>query len=123
MSNQITTKQLVAAYHRNGCNQKDAAEELGIPLSQFRSLARTRPGMSEMMAEVEEARIDHALDIAETMLINMASLGDFKAIELLLKTKGRKRGYGNKLEISREEGDRKFSEVKIIDGQKIIELK
>jgi hypothetical protein len=52
---------------------------------------------AELVREVEESM----LDTAESELMKLVRSGDFKAVKFLLVTKGRSRGYGEKLQIEK----------------------
>ncbi len=114
-----TNRQIVNFYIENNFNKCKAAAAMGMSAVNLFRLINEREGLKDMMTEVEEQRID----MAEAKLQELISFGDFRAVKFFLDRKGRKRGYGQKVEIIKDEGDRKFSVVKIIDGEKVIELK
>lgn len=118
-----TNKQIVAAYVQNDCSKTKTAEKLKINLVTLFQYIRDREGLKAMIKEADDLRVDMNLDNAETILQRLVEFHDFRAVKFFLETKGRKRGYGQKIEISKEEGDRKFSSVKIVNGDKVIELK
>jgi predicted transcriptional regulator len=119
MAHTYTNKQICAAFIKNKCRKTEAAAELGMTLNNLIQVIKTKEGLKEMIEEIEESR----LDIAEDMLQKLIEQGVPKAVTFFLERKGRKRGYGKKIEIAREEGERKFSSVKIVDGERVIELK
>ena len=114
-----TNNQIVAAYVKNNFSKTNAAIELKTSLQNLIKTIKNRPDLQEMITTAEEMRID----IAEEKLQQMISFGDFRAVKFFLERKGIKKGYGAKLELVRDDNDRKFSIAKMVDGQKVIELK
>lgn len=114
----VTNKQIVAVYIQTNFSKTKTAEQLGMTWATLYQRIERSPELKAMITEAEEMRID----IAEETLHELINFKDFRAVKFFLETKGRKRGYGQKIEIDRGEGDRKFSTVKIVDGQKVIEL-
>ena len=51
---------------------------------------------AETVWEIEES----VLDVAESKLVELVRAGNLQAIKFLLRSKGRERGYGDRLEIS-----------------------
>lgn len=57
---------------------------------------------NQKIADLIEEEKEKTLDIGEKQLLNLVTKGDFQAVKLLLTTRGRKRGYVEKQEISHE---------------------
>ena len=114
-----TNKQIVDAYIAAGFNKRKAAAILNLKPQTISLLLNKREGLKEMFKQAEDMRID----IAEDVLQELIEFRDFRAVKFFLETQGRKKGYGQKIEITKEDGDRKFSSVRIVNGDKIIELK
>ena len=114
-----TNRQITEAYIASKFNKGETAKRLGICQQHISGLLNTRPGLKEMFAEAEEMRID----AAEVVLQDLITNKDFRAVKFFLETKGSKRGFGRKIEVINDENQRKFSSVKMVDGEKIIELK
>lgn len=113
-----TNKQIIEVYIKCNFNKVKLAEALDLGYSMLNKRITTDPKLKAMFEEAEEMRID----MAEGVLNELVQFRDVKAVKFFLERKARKRGYGQKIEIDKGEGDRKFSTVKIVDGDKIIEL-
>lgn len=66
-----------------------AARKLNTSYSNLTKLTRDRPDLATLRAEMDEA----ILDLAEGALFQRIQKGSDSAIQFLLRTKGRKRGY------------------------------
>jgi hypothetical protein len=64
---------------------------LGVSYNTLRKYVQGNAKVQEVLYEIEE----HALDIAETNLQQIAEGGDLKAIIFFLKNKGKRRGFGD----------------------------
>ena len=114
-----TNRQITQAYINAKFDKKETAKLLGISHQHIYGLLNTREGLKDMFTEAEEMRIDAAEVVLQDLIINK----DFRAVKFFLETKGSKRGFGRKIEVINDENQRKFSSVKMVDGEKIIELK
>ena len=75
-------------------------DALSIPYSRVRDWAKNDPEFAEALVSVKE----YTLDAVENELFKKITGGDTKAIIFYLQTKGRSRGFGNKLEVTGEDG-------------------
>lgn len=76
----------------------NACKDAGVSRSQYYEWKKNDP---EFAAAVEEIQ-DVALDFVETKLFSNINLGDTSSILFYLRTKGIKRGYGDRQEIKVE---------------------
>lgn len=93
----LTKKQevFVKAYIDMYCNVKESCRVAGITRSTFYDWMNRSKAFSEAIRDAEEA----ALDRAEQRLNEAVDEGNIRAITFLLSTKGRSRGYVNKVEV------------------------
>jgi hypothetical protein len=77
-------------------DRTEANEAIGANRSTVWRWIKTDPAFAEAVREIEE----EALDEAEGQLMQLVRGGELGAIKFLLKTKGRSRGYGDRLEIA-----------------------
>lgn len=112
-----STKQIVAAYIKNNFEKKATAIFLEVPYNWLCKKMENDEDLKEAIESAQEMR----LDVAETKLDFLVNVGYFPAIKFLLDRKGRKRGYGEKIEID-DKSKKQFTGFKIIDGEKIAEL-
>lgn len=82
-----------AVRHSGGILQT-IASNLGVDRKTVASWRDTLPEVREMI----EDEIDKTLDMAENGLITAARSGELKAINFLLSTRGKNRGYTTKVE-------------------------
>jgi len=68
---------------------------------------------SAIFAELEESVIEDVIDLAEEKLFEKVEEGHFPAIQFILKTKGRKRGYGDKVEVDNKVSMTNFDQMLI----------
>ena len=80
---------------KQSLNRTAACEAIGIARSTLWRWIKRDTEFAELVREVEESM----LDTAESELMKLVRSGDFKAVKFLLQTKGRSRGYGEKLQI------------------------
>lgn len=76
-----------------------AAKSLGI----HRGTLWSRLKKSPELRAVAEEEADVVLDIAESHLVSAVVGGDMDQVRFYLRTKGRARGYGDRLEIKAED--------------------
>ena len=92
-----TNKQIVKAYKSVNFNKTKTAKKLGMCTQNLYFLLKNDPKLKEMFKQAEEERID----IAEDVLLQLIRDDkNFQAVKFFLETKGRKRGYGNKVEVT-----------------------
>lgn len=60
---------------------------------------------SKRLKELYDEIVEGFVDVAEEQLHRHVRMGSLDAAKFVLKTKGRNRGYGNKLEVEVKEGD------------------
>ena len=80
--------------------QNEIAKRCGVERSTITNYLTKRP---ELRILIEQER-EKMIDIAEDELDKLIKCGSFKAIQLLLKTKGKNRGYVEKQEIEHSGG-------------------
>lgn len=81
--------------YRRTFNKTDACKAVKVNRSTVWRWVQDDPEFAELVREIEESM----LDTAESELMKLVRSGDFKAVRFLLQTKGRRRGYGEKLQI------------------------
>lgn len=79
-----------------GGNIARAAHSLGITRSHMRKLIEERPSVGQALEDVRETY----LDFAEEGLTNALLNGERWAIEFMLKTRGRSRGYSTEIQVN-----------------------
>lgn len=94
MRDDISNDQIVTAYTKKGCNVSATCSALGISRQTFYTRKNSDPTLRGMLEEADESIID----FAESKLIESIGEGDLTAIIFFLKTKGKKRGYVEKVE-------------------------
>ena len=87
-----------------------AVKKAGIARSTFYEWLNNDPNFAKEVADIQNV----ALDFAESQLHKQIGEGSTSATIFYLKTKGKKRGYIERQEITGAEGERLF-QVKIID--------
>lgn len=90
----MTNEDIVKAYTKKGCNVSATCTALGISRQTFYNWKNGDAELRAMLEEAEEAIID----FAESKLVEAIGDGDMTAIIFFLKTKGKKRGYVEKVE-------------------------
>jgi hypothetical protein len=81
-------------------NISKACLELGITRKTMYSWAEKNADFREALDEVK----DKLLDDAEELYRNAVQKGDLEAAKFILRTIGRKRGYGDKVEVAGDGG-------------------
>lgn len=87
-------KVLVDLYKKKGCNVSAMCSAIGCTRSAFYKWIEKDHKLAEMIDEAKEAIID----FAESKLIEHINDGDVTSLIFFLKTKGKKRGYVEKIE-------------------------
>ena len=113
-----TNKQALNIYVESNFNKSETARKLNMTHVNFHQCIRRDPNLKKILEEAEELR----LDVAEGVLNKLVTDNNIHAVRYLLDRKGRKRGYGEKVEVVGDDA-KKFSELKITDNGKVIELK
>lgn len=92
----LTNEQIVEIYVEQRCNKTATAEALGMSRNNLYYKIENSDELRKMIADAEEGLLDRA----ENKLQELVEKGDFKAVKFYLERQGRKRGYGNTLEIT-----------------------
>ncbi len=90
-----TNAQIVSVYQKKGCNKSATCVALDICRNTLDKWRKNSPKLNDMMTEAEEA----LLDFTESKLTEQIAEGNTTAIIFHLKTKGKKRGWIEGLEI------------------------
>lgn len=78
-----------------------AAKSLGCPTRTLRAFRARYPSLQKVVDDCIEAN----LDLAEAQLIKAIENGSLSAIVFYLKTKGRRRGYAERREVTGKDGE------------------
>lgn len=89
-----THKELISVYEKKGCNVTATCKALGINRTTFYNWRKRSERLDAMLEEVEESIIDYA----ESKLVEHIQEGDTTCLIFFLKTKGKKRGYIERVE-------------------------
>ncbi len=92
----LNKKTFLAALKQTRCIVSDAAKLCGLPSRTHYDWVRDD---NEYKKDVEDIG-NEVLDFIEKAAYNRVEEGSDKMIEFILKTKGKKRGYGNELDIT-----------------------
>ena len=90
----IKNKLIVSTYEKKGCNISATCTALDIDRKTFYKWRELDKDLDESLKEVEESLID----FTESKLLEKISEGDMTAIIFHLKTKGKQRGYIERVE-------------------------
>lgn len=90
----ISDDKIVTIYEKKGCNVSVTCTALGINRRTFYDWRNGDKELDERLKEVEESLID----FTESKLLEKISEGDMTAIIFHLKTKGKQRGYIERVE-------------------------
>ena len=91
-----TNEQIVEMYKSQNFNKSATVRKLGMCIQNLYRLMSNDPELKAMLKAAEEER----LDIAEDVLFQLIKEKNFQAVKFFLETKGRKRGYANKIEVT-----------------------
>ena len=94
----ITIRNFTKAANKSGGIQTIIAERLGVSRAAVSLYVAKTPEAKEIL----EQEFEKIVDLAENTVFSKISKGDLKASELLLKTKGKTRGYIEKQEIQHD---------------------
>ena len=96
----ITKEAFIIAYRENFGNITIACQACGISRTMYQNWMKNDPEFKQALAEIEPEEI--MLDWGEHKLMERITKGDTLATMFLLKTKGKRRGYIEKTEVSHE---------------------
>jgi hypothetical protein len=96
----IGAEKVAEAIRKTGGVLAAAARALGCDRSTIHRYVNDYATVREAYEEANETN----LDIAEGKLLEQVRAGDPKQIQFFLRTKGRSRGYGDKMEVTGEDG-------------------
>lgn len=91
-------KKTLEAYAKKGCNVSATCKSVGISRMHFYRMRKKHVKFAEGLDEVYEAMIDNV----ESKLLGKINDGDTTALIFFLKTKGRTRGYVEKVELDQK---------------------
>jgi transposase-like protein len=104
-------KELIATYVKKGTNVSATCAALGISRMTFYRWMKDNEEIAQAIDDAKEQLIDNV----ETKLISLINDGHAQAIMFFLKTRGKKRGYVERTEITGGDGERLFK-VEVLDG-------
>lgn len=109
------------AYEANLGNVSDAARKAGIERTTYYKWIEADKEFKDKCDSVIETQ----KDFAESMLMRLIRDGDSSAVRFYLSTKGRDRGYGDRVEVTGAEGKDLVPNIsiQIIDDKKDVEDK
>lgn len=109
------------AYEANLGNVSDAARKAGIERTTYYKWIEADKEFKDKCDTVIETQ----KDFAESMLMRLIRDGDSGAVRFYLSTKGRDRGYGDRVEVTGAEGKDLVPNIsiQIIDDKKDVENK
>ena len=90
----ISNKKISLVYEKKGCNISSTCNALGIDRTTFYKWRDADSQLDEKLKEIEESIID----LTESKLIEKINDGDLTAIIFMLKTRGKHRGYIERVE-------------------------
>ena len=97
---EISKEAFIIAYKENFGNITISCEAAGVGRGQYKSWCENDPEFRKRLAEIEPEEI--MLDFGEQKLMERIARGDTLATMFLLKTKGKRRGYVERQEVSHE---------------------
>jgi hypothetical protein len=97
---EIAKEAFIIAYKENFGNITISCEAAGVSRGMYKSWCEKDPEFRKRLAEIEPEEI--MLDFGEQKLMERIARGDTLATMFLLKTKGKRRGYVEKQEVSHE---------------------
>lgn len=90
----IRNKQIATTFAKKGCNVSATCIALGIDRATFYKWRKEDPKLDAMLNDESESIID----FTESKLIEKIGEGDLTAIIFMLKTRGKNRGYIERVE-------------------------
>ena len=97
---EIAKEAFIIAYKENFGNITISCEASGVGRTQYKTWLKDDPEFAKRLAEIEPEEI--MLDFGEQKLMERIARGDTLATMFLLKTRGKRRGYIEKTEVSHE---------------------
>lgn len=88
-------KKVADVYAKKMCNTSSTALAFNVNRNTIYNWRNSSKKLDELMSDAEEA----LLDFAESKLLEFINDGDVASLIFLLKTKGKKRGYSEKMEV------------------------
>ena len=95
----VTEQQLIAALRKWGGIKALAANECGVTRQTMQTRVENSKKLQDVIREIEE----ETLDLGEGHVVKGVREGDKDYVRMYLTQKGRRRGYGNKVENSFDE--------------------
>ena len=111
MALSLKQKAILKALEGNYCNVSKACKEVGISRKTHYHYLEQNTQYATLYAELQEQLIDEL----ETTAFEMAKI-EPRTLEFMLKSKGKKRGYGDKIDVNHSGTITKIEET-IIDPQ------
>lgn len=93
-TNGITIERIVATYLKKGCNVSATCVALNMTRYTFYKWKEKSKKLNDMLKEADES----VIDFAESKLMEHINDGDVTSLIFFLKTKGKKRGYVERVE-------------------------
>jgi hypothetical protein len=97
---EIAKEAFIIAYKENFGNITISCEASGVGRTQYKTWLKDDADFAKRLAEIEPEEI--MLDFGEQKLMERIARGDTLATMFLLKTRGKRRGYIEKTEVSHE---------------------
>ena len=94
MAKRVSNEQIAAMYEKKGCNITATCAALNITRKTFYE----RRNKNKLLASQLDACEESLLDFAESKLMEHINDGDITSLIFFLKTKGKKRGYVERVE-------------------------
>lgn len=91
-----SNKNIIDALEKTHGNISAAARSIGAS----RTTVHNRINKSDKVKEAYDSVNESNLDLAENELMELVRDGNFRAIKFYLRTKGRTRGYGDRMDIT-----------------------
>lgn len=96
----LTDEQLVKAIFASKGNVTQAAKMVKVDRSHFYQLIHDNPELQAALDQAREIKIDHVETRLDQLIDSMDEHVAFKAVQFFLNTQGRRRGYGNALDLT-----------------------
>lgn len=96
MRRKVSRKRLVEALTKHRGNMAAAGRDLGVTRQAVRDHVEKDPELRALVDEMNETRVDRA----EQKLDEAVEAGEPWAIPFMLRTLGRKRGYGDSMDVT-----------------------
>ncbi len=90
----ISNKQIASTFAKKGCNVSETCAALGIDRATFYKWRKDDAKLDAMLNDESESVIDYT----ESKLLEKIQDGDLTAIIFMLKTRGKNRGYIERVE-------------------------